>query len=117
MSLTLGKTDIESITGKVELFTPADNGIRKKAGTLKVTTRVLPRSEFAELTESAEDDLVVVKAMLLNIEAADKDTTVPTYSADLLDEIFEIDWQFDPLLDFVIAANSHRLGRAMKAKN
>lgn len=117
MALVLGKTDIKTITGKVDIYAPADDGRKKKAGRLKVTTKVLPRSEFVALTEASENDKEVARDLIINIEAGDNDTQVPDYDPAFMDDIFEIDWQFNPIFDFVLAANNERVGRALKGKN
>ena len=117
MAFQLGKSDIKTITGKVDIFTPQDFGGRSKAGSLKVTVQVLPRSEFLDMTRMAENDAELVKRLVLDIGAGDSKTEVAPYTEDLVDEIYEIDWQFDPILTFVLQANSGRIGRALKAKN
>lgn len=117
MSLTAGKTDIKSLTAPVEIFAPGDDGKRTKVGTFRVTTKILPRSEFVELTKSAKDDCAIARELIVNIEAGDKNTNVAPYTPELVDDIFEINWQFDPVLDFVLAANNERLGKVLKVKN
>jgi hypothetical protein len=117
MAFELGKTDISTITGKVDIMQPGDNGTKRKVATLKVTTEVLTRSEFIELTQQAGGDREVAKRLVKNIEAGDSTTQVAPYTPELMDDIFEIDWQFAPIFDFVLGANNERIGRALRAKN
>lgn len=117
MSLKLGKSTIATMSGKVSIFAPGDNGSKKKVGTLKVTVEVLPRTQFLEVTQSSANDGEVAKRLVKNIEAADDQTEAVLYTPELMDEIFEIDWQFNPIFEFVMAANNEQLGKALKRKN
>lgn len=113
----LGKSDITSITSKVPLYQPSADGTRRKVGVLKITVEVLPRTEFQQLTREAANDCEVAKRLIKNIEPGDSTTKVPPYTPELLDEVFEIDWQFTQIFDVVMAANNERLARALRAKN
>lgn len=117
MSLVLGKSDIKEITGKVTVYKPTGSGTSKKAGVLKVTVEVLPRTQLSDLLALGEGDLAVAKRLVKNIEAGDDVTQAAPYTPALMDEIFEYDWQFAPIYDFALAANNERLARVLKAKN
>lgn len=114
--MILGKNHIHSITRKVDLYEPTSTGAHKKAGTIKVTVKVLNRSDLQELVNN-NDDKEIVRALVLDIQAGDSTTQVPEYTPDLIDDIFEVDWQFTPILEAVLMANSERLGRVLKQKN
>jgi len=117
MNLILGKNTISELTSKIDVYAPAGNGRKKKAGSLNVTVQVLPRSEFEALADSCENDKEIARALVRNIEAGDAATQVAEYTPDMMDDIFEIDWQFYPIFEFVLTANNERLGKALKAKN
>lgn len=116
MSLILGKSEVKQLSGKVAIYEPRDNGERKKVGTLTVTTEILPRTEFFALVDST-GDLDLAKRLVKNIESGDKDTETASYTPDLMDDIYEIEWQFGPILDFVMRANNPRFAQALAVKN
>lgn len=113
----LGKSDISTITGRVELLAQGDNGSRKRVGAVRVTTNVLPQEEFIQAISDAGGDAELLKRLIKNIEAADEATQVPPYTPDLIDAIFQTWWQFQPIFDFVMTANNPRLAQALKLKN
>lgn len=116
MSFALGKTTQKTLTGKVAIYQPQDNGAKKKVATLTITTDVLPRTEFFTLVESC-DDKELLKQLVKNIESGDQQTETIAYTPDLMDDIYEIEWQFGPILDFVMRANNPRFAQALAAKN
>ena len=117
MAFQLGKSGIKTITGKVDIFEPLDFGARRKVGSLNVTVEVLPRSEFADLVDAVRHDREVARQLVKNIEPADAQTVTEEYRPELMDELYEIDWQFDPIFELVMQANSSRLRRALRTKN
>ena len=116
MTFELGKSSVKTLTGKVAIYQPQDDAPRKKVATLKVTTCILPRTEFFELLSSL-DDKELAKHLVKNIEAGDSHTTAVTYTPELMDEIYEIEWQFAPILDFVVRANNPKFAQALAVKN
>lgn len=117
MSFQLGKSEIKSIEGKVTIYQPTNNGSKKPVATLKVTTRVLPKSEFIDLTVNTASDCELCKALVIDIKPGDENTQAVDYSPELMDEIFEFEWQSLPILEFVMKANSERMARALQLKN
>ena len=116
MTFELGKSTIKTITGTVTIMEPGDDGKKKPVSKLKVTTRILPRSEFLDLC-AQNDDCHICKTLVEKIEAGDSTTTVAEYTPALMDEIFEHEWQFNPIFEFVMRTNNERMGRALQLKN
>lgn len=114
--MQLGKSEIKTLTDKITLMEPVDMARKKKAGVIKVTVEILPRTEFQEALTSLTDK-ELVKRLVTNIESADEKTQVPPYTADLIDEVYEIEWQFVPIRDWVVRANSESIAGLLRVKN
>lgn len=117
MAFVLGKSSISTITGKVKIYEPRDNDAKKHVATLAVTTKVFPRTEFVEMCDKSNNDAELCKEMITDIKSLDGLADVPEYKPDLIDDMFEYEWQFTPVLEFVMRSNSESMGRAIARKN
>ena len=53
--MQLGKSEIKTLTDKITLMEPVDMARKKKAGVIKVTVEILPRTEFQDALTSLTD--------------------------------------------------------------
>lgn len=120
MSFIPGKITTPVITGKITLFEPTANGNKRKAGALDVTCKKLSKTDFEELRDGFDDDmdLNLCRELITDIKGAMKEDGSPWLLSDgLLDAMYQVDWQFNPIVDFMLSVNNERIGRALKAKN
>lgn len=116
MSLVLGKSSIKQLSKVIELYEPLDNGRKKKAGKIRVTVEVLPRAEFQDFWTS-HTYLEVAERLIKNIESADDSTQVPEFDTSLVSDIYDIEWQWTPIYQWIIEANDPAIARVLAAKN
>lgn len=116
MSLVLGKNTTQHITKTIDLYEPIDAEHKRKAGSVRVTVRILPRSEFLDLIARG-DDVETAQALIDNIVAADSTTQVPPFEPGLIKDLCEVSWQIAPILTWAIDANHPNFVRGLAEKN
>jgi hypothetical protein len=120
MSFVPGKLNTTTITGKVHLYEPTADGGRRKAGTLEVTAKKLPKPEYNALRDGFTDevDLNLCRELVTDIKGAMREDGSPWPLSDgLIDALYTVDWQFNPVVDFVLGINEERIARVLKGKN
>lgn len=93
------------------------NGRHKKAETISLKVRKYPADEWKRLTESAGNDLEVMRAAIADVELVDDSGQPVTYTPDMLDVLAKDDDLFTPLVDLVMGVNIARYRKARLAKN